>query len=262
MAHERGAIGPRNFDATTRFTDVRSAGDAAPCMSRVRLRAAIRRQGRLTPVSVVVRADLVEAHRCSLAHVAQPGARLSAARRVQIGAVARDAYLAGRPSPPWERPYGDPALDVAYRLARHAGTITEQWYEQIITEGMHPLEWVEIVGIVISTIPPVAFARAIGSVLPGFPDPVAGAPHGREADELAPATLNWVPVAAPADKTASVVQALSALPDEWDNLWRLAASQYMSDIQMADPKWNRGTLSRPQMELLAGRISRVRECFF
>ena len=209
-----------------------------------------------------IRVDLADAHRRSFAHVSAPGARLSAARRVQIGTVARDAYLAGRPSPPWVRPYGDPALDVAYRLARHAGTITEQWYQQVITEGMHPLEWVEIVGIVVSTISPVAFARAIGNPVPGFPDPLAGEPHGREADELAPAALNWVPVASPADQTASVVQALSALPDEWGNLWRLAESQYMSDAQMADPRWNRGTLSRPQMELLAGRISRVRECFF
>jgi hypothetical protein len=79
---------------------------------------------------------------------------------------------------------------------------------------------------------------------------------------LAPATLNWVPVAAPADQTASVVQALSALPDEWDNLWRLAGAQYMSDRQMDDPLWNRGTLSRPQMELIAGRLSLIRECFF
>jgi len=211
---------------------------------------------------VIIRDDLVDAHRQSLAHVASPGARLTGARRVQIAEVARDAYLAVEPSPPWVRPYGDPALDVAYRLARHAGTITEQWYEQIITEGMHPLEWVEIVGVVIATLPPIAFARGIGISVPDFPSPSAGEPTGREAAELAPAKLNWVPVAAPADQTASVVQALSALPDEWDNLWRLAAAQYMSDRQMDDPLWNRGTLSRPQMELVAGRLSRIRECFF
>ncbi len=211
---------------------------------------------------MIVRDDLAEAHRLSLAHVASPGARLTAARRVQIGEVARDAYLAVAPSPPWVRPFGDPVLDVAYRLARHAGTITEQWYEQIISEGMHPLEWVEIVGVVVATIPPVAFAHAVGLALPELPSPVAGKPTGREAAELAPARLNWVPVAAPADKVASVVQALSALPDEWDNLWRLAGAQYMSDRQMDDPLWNRGTLSRPQMELVAGRLSLIRECFF
>lgn len=218
-------------------------------------------QGRLALMGVV-RDDLAHAHAASLAHVAAPGARLPAARRLQIAAVAQEAFLAPEPTPPWVRPYDDPALDVAYRLARHAGTITEQWYEQVITEGMHPLEWVEIVGIVVATVPVVAFARAAGVPLPAWPSPVAGEPHGREADELAPATLNWVPVAAPADRTASVVQALSALPDEWANLWQLAGAQYMSDAQMADPAWNRGTLSRPQMELVAGRISRIRECFF
>ncbi len=210
----------------------------------------------------VVRDDLDMAHSSSLRHVVAPGARFTAARRAQIAEVARDAYLSAEPSPPWVRPFDDAALDVAYRVARHAGTITEQWYEQVITEGMHPLEWVEIVGVVIATVPVVAFARAAGQPIPVLPAPRDGEPHGREAAELAPASLNWVPVAAPADRTASVVQALSALPDEWDNLWRLAGAQYMSDAQMADPLWNRGTLSRPQMELVAGRISRIRECFF
>lgn len=209
-----------------------------------------------------VRADLADAHRRSLAHLAAPGARFDGATRVRIAAAACDAYLATDPPPPWARPHGEAALDVAHRLARHAGTLTLDWYEQVITEGMNPLEWVEVVGIVCAVVPPVAFARAAGLPLPALPDPVAGPPHGREAGELAPARLNWVPVAAPADRVASVVQALSALPDEWDNLWRLAEAQYMSDRQMDDPLWNRGTLSRPQMELVAGRLSLLRQCFF
>lgn len=211
---------------------------------------------------MIVRDDLVAAHSASLAHVAAPGARLTGTRRVQIAEVARDAYLAVEPSPPWVRPFGDPVLDVAYRLARHAGTITEQWYEQTITDGLHPLEFVEIVSVVIATVAPIAFARAAGLPLPAVPPAIDGEPTGREAVELAPAKLNWVPVAAPADQVASVVQAFSALPDEWDNLWRLAGAQYMSDRQMDDPLWNRGTLSRPQMELVAGRLSLIRECFF
>lgn len=213
-------------------------------------------------MGIKVRADLAEVHARSLAHVASPGATLTAARRVQIAQVAQAAYLDADPPPPWVRPFGDLALDVAHRLARHAGTITEEWYRQVLSEGMDPLEWVEIVGIVTATIPVVAFARAIGVPIPSIPTPVEGAPTGHIAHPLETATLNWVPVAAPADQVASVVQALSALPDEWENLWRLAAAQYMSDQQMVDPLWNRGTLSRAQMELIAARISLVRECFF
>lgn len=209
----------------------------------------------------VVRTDLREAHRRSLAHVAAPGARLDGPTRVRIAEVAIAAYLDPDPAPPWSHPYGDPLLDGAHRLARHAGTLTEGWYEQLVAD-VHPLDWVEVVGVVIAVVPPVAFSRAIGEALPTLPAPMPGAPHGREAEELAPARLNWVPVAAPADRTASVVQALSALPDEYDNMWRLAEAQYMSNAQMADPRFSRGTLSRPQMELVAGRLSLIRECFF
>jgi hypothetical protein len=42
----------------------------------------------------------------------------------------------------------------------------------------------------------------------------------------------------------------------------LAEVQNMSDRAMDDPLWNRGTLSRAQMELVAGRLSLLRECFF
>jgi hypothetical protein len=178
---------------------------------------------------------------------------------VQIADAAITAFLDPTPPPPWVRPHGDLALDVAHRLARHAATITLDWYEQVITEGMHP---VEIVGIEVAALPPVAFARAIGEPLPALPLPQPGEPTGNEAAELAPARLNFVPVAAPADRAPSVVQALSALPDEWSNLWQLAEAQYMGDRAMADPLWNRGTLSRPQMELVAGRLSLIRECFF
>lgn len=206
--------------------------------------------------------DLRAAHRRSLAHVAAPGTRLTAERRARIAEVAIAAALSADPPPPWARPYGDPLLDGAHRLGRHAGTLTEAWYVQMVEDGVHPLDWVEVVGVVVAALSPVLFSRAIGEPLPSLPTPVTGLPHGREAVELAPATLNWVPVAAPADQVAAVVQALSALPDEADNMWRLAGAQYMSDAQMDDPRWTRGTLSRPQMELVAGRLSLIRECFF
>jgi hypothetical protein len=98
--------------------------------------------------------------------------------------------------------------------------------------------------------------------VPELPPPLPGLRSGRLAAQIVDARLNWVPVAAPADAVASVVQALSALPDEWANLWQLSEAQYMGDRQMDDPQWNRGTLSRPQMELVAARLSLLRECFF
>jgi alkylhydroperoxidase family enzyme len=31
---------------------------------------------------------------------------------------------------------------------------------------------------------------------------------------------------------------------------------------MVDPRWTRGTLSRPQMELVATRVAQLRDCFY
>jgi len=213
-------------------------------------------------VQTIVRADLAEAYRSAFSHVTSPGVRFDGVRRRAIADAAISAYLDPEPPPPWVRPQGDLALDVAHRLAAHAATITREWYEQVVSEGLDPLEWVEVVGVVVAALPPVAFARAAGRALPGLPPAVDGQPHAREAADLVPARLNFVPVAAPADAVAAVVQALSALPTEWDMLWELAGAQYMSDRQMDDPLWNRGTLSRPQMELVASRLAAMRQCVF
>ena len=210
----------------------------------------------------IVRPDLAEAHAASLAHIASPGCCFTGAERLRIAEIAREAFLERDPSPPWVKPFEKPEHNVAYRLARHAGTLTEGWYRALLAEGLTELEWVEVVGIVVAVIPVVAFARAAGVSPPADCSPGDAVPTGARAPELVSAELNWVPVAAPADQQAAVLQALSALPTEWSNLWQLAAAQYMTSDQMADPAWNRGTLSRPQMELVAGRISKLRECFY
>ena len=71
--------------------------------------------------------------------------------------------------------------------------------------------------------------------------------------------MNW---RAAADRSAAVVQGLSAVPEEFANLERLAAAQYIPMFEMDDHAWNRGTLSRPDMELVAARLSAARECFY
>ena len=94
--------------------------------------------------------------------------------------------------------------------------------------------------------------------------PVAGEPTGDRPPELARAELNWVPVAAPADRVAAVVQAYSAVPGEHRNTWRMAAAQYIPEGEMMHADWMRraGGLTRPQTELVAARVAQLRECFY
>jgi hypothetical protein len=73
-------------------------------------------------------------------------------------------------------------------------------------------------------------------------------PRGREADL-------W-------RRPVNVVRALSLVPDEVRALREQVSAHYLSPDEVPDPRARRGTLSRPQMELVAGRVSALRECFY
>lgn len=223
---------------------------------------------------VLVRDDLAEAHRLAWEHVAAPGSWFTGAQRVELAGTVVLAVAHADPLPPWvavtltdllppSRVAPDLAHDAAYRLARHAGTITEDVY-RLFADGLGELPYVELCSLV-STVAAVAhFCRDIGVPVPPLPDAVAGDPTGERPAELAVATLNWVPVAAPADQVAAVVQAYSAVPREWANTWRMADAQYMPEPEMVHPDWSRraGGLTRAQMELVAAEVARRRDCFY
>jgi hypothetical protein len=220
-----------------------------------------------------IRIDLAEAHRRAWDHLASPGTWWTAAERIELASTVRLAIDDDEPVPPWvgvtstdrlpsDRVAPDAAHDVAYRIGRHAGTITSDIARSAM-DAIGPLPYVELCAIASSVAAVVHFCRNVGIDVPAFPDPIDGEPS-RERPELAVAELNWVPVAAPADQTAAVVQAYTAVPAEHANTWRMAAAQYMPDAEMVHPDWMRraGGLTRAQMELVAARVAKLRECFY
>jgi hypothetical protein len=225
-------------------------------------------------VAVTVRDELAEAHRLAWEHLAAPGSWWTARQRVEVAATALLAIADADPLPPWvpvtstgrlEHDLNAPrtAHDVAYRLARHAGTITVDVYRAAAGE-LGELPYVELCAIV-STVAAVAhFCRNIGTPVPPLLAAIDGAPTGERPDRLAQPRYNWVPVAEPADEVAAVVQAYTAVPGENRNTWRMADAQYMPPHEMLDPAWSRraGGLSRAQMELVAARLTRLRDCFY
>jgi hypothetical protein len=62
-------------------------------------------------------------------------------------------------------------------------------------------------------------------------------------------------------QTANVIRALSLVPDAVRQLLDLSAAHYISMDNFMDLTWGR-SLSRPQMELIADRVSALRECFY
>jgi len=220
-----------------------------------------------------VRSDLATVHRQAWDALALPGTWWSGAQRVELAATAVAAMTDTSPMPPWTAPstvdgwlgadLAAPAVahDAVYRIAAHAGTLSEAWYVHVADE-LGDLAYVEIVGIASTVAAVVAFRRAAGLEQWELPRPVAGEPSRLVPPDLVAAELNWVRVRSPADQTAAVVQAYSSVPAEHQRLWMLADAQYIPNLEMMDPRWTRGTLSRPQMELVAARVSQLRECFY
>jgi hypothetical protein len=222
---------------------------------------------------VHVRADLVAAHRGAWAALARPGTWWTGRQRAELAATALAAMTASDPLPPWiapstvdgwlteDRSAPNAAHDAIYRIAIHAATLTEPWYIEMRDE-LTDLAYVEIVAIACTVADVVAFRRAAGLDPWDLPSPVDGEPSRTIPEGLVQAGMNWVRVTSPADETAAVVQAFTSVPAELDRLWTLAAAQYIPNLEMVDPLWTRVTLSRPQMELVAARISQLRECFY
>jgi len=225
-------------------------------------------------LSITVREDLADAHRLAWEHIATPGSWWSGAERVELARTALVAIEDADAPPPWipitstNRLAADlvapgAAHDLVYRVTRYAGTMTASVHRAAADE-LGELPYVELCAIS-STVAAVAyFCRNIGEPVPPLPQPIDGAPTREQPEHLAQPRYNWVPVAAPADEAAAVVQAYTAVPDEQRNTWRMAAAQYMPADEMVDPDWRRrpGGLSRAQMELVAARLTKARDCFY
>ena len=162
----------------------------------------------------------------------------------------------------------DVAVDVTYRIARHAGTITGSVADAVISRlGESPvggLRYVELCSVVSATAAVVSFHRNVGLPIPEFPAAVDGEPTRERPEEIAGAELNWVPVAAPADVQPAVLQAYSAVPGAHTMTWRLASAQYIAPEEMVHAGWMRRSdgLTRAETELVAARVAQLRECFY
>jgi hypothetical protein len=132
---------------------------------------------------------------------------------------------------------------------------------------------VELVGIVVTTFSIDEFNRALGLE----PEPLPAAEPG-EPDHYRPSQAThitgFVPMlpedgatGAEADLwgkvTANVLRALSVVPDALRGWTGVAGAQYLSMKSMMQFTGDFGrSIDRMQMELVAGRVSAINECFY
>lgn len=229
-----------------------------------------------------VRADLAAIHAAQIDQLAQPGTWGSGAQRLSVAAEARQAgYLAGileKPAGVEEKPLlalPEAVRKTIHQLAADPREFNEASYRSARDGGLSDEEYVEIVGIVSRIVDIDVFARGIGVPLRALPTPVSGAPSRKRpaSAKLEHAWIPTVPNPPEGDAAANeiyegkpkpyIIRALSLVPDEMRRHVELEEIQYLPLKNIMDPKYDHHeAFTRAQVEVVAGRVSAINECFY
>jgi hypothetical protein len=120
---------------------------------------------------------------------------------------------------------------------------------------------VELVGVVSMVVGIDTFTRALGMPAPDLPEPEAGEPR-RERPAEVRVEGHWVPSVPPdAVAGANIRRALTLVPAEVAGFEQMASAMYLHLDDIMEFGRDR-TITRPQMELLAARVSALNQCFY
>ena len=244
--------------------------------------AAVDYQGAPAPV----RDDLRDTHRFLLDHIGAPGMWWTGQDRVAIAAESRGAArctlcqarkeslspgaLTGRHDGPGT--LGEHVIDAIHRIRTDPARLSKTWFDGVIAT-LDVGRYVELVGVTTLTTGLDYFARALGVDPLPLPAPQPGEPS-RYRPAGTKSGIAWVPMIAPEDATGleadlygdaeiipNIVRALSLVPPEVRALRRSSDAHYLPVAKISDPTVRR-RLERPQIELVAARVSALNECFY
>lgn len=238
--------------------------------------------------SVPIRDDLSGAFRQAWEHIAKPGCWWSGAERVAIAEEYRNARecslcLARKAAVTPNAVQGEhdnlgvlsnAAVEVVHRIGTDPGRLSKTWYDKTLDLGLSDGQYVELVGVLVTVNSIDAFHRALGIPPEALPSPQAGEASGYRPEGTA-LSGGWVPMIVDKDvaeaeadlfetpNVGNVTRALSLVPDELRNMHALSTAMYLKVTDIADFGASGGrAITRPQMELLAARVSALNECFY
>jgi hypothetical protein len=236
-----------------------------------------------------IRDDIRAAHRAYWRALARPGSWWSGAQRIAIARESRNAIicafcakrkqalspyaLEGTHTHANELPIA--AVDAVHRIVTDQTRITRRWVEDNVIAGLSREAYVELVGVVVAVFSIDGFSRALGLSVEALPEPEAGEPNGYRPVVLSD-DIGFVPTV-PADgavgeeadlwpnggRAPNVVRALTLVPQAMRDWRSLGAAQYLSFADMANFVGHpERSINRMQMELIAGRVSAINQCFY
>lgn len=236
----------------------------------------------------VIRPDLPAAYRTAWQMIARAGNWWTGAERVAIADEVRRAHdcrlCAERKTA--LSPYavaGDhdhagvlppAAVEAAHRITTDPARLKQSWYEELLTPDFTDAHYVELVGVVVAVVSVDAFHHALDLPIEPLPVPVPRAPSWYRPASVKPGAA-WVPMITrddargtaeediyPGERTGHVIMAMSLVPDAVRMLHTLSNAQYLDFVVDGFTTASHRALSRPQIELVAARVSILNQCFY
>jgi hypothetical protein len=236
---------------------------------------------------LAVRGDLVEAHEGAWAAIAAPGTWLTGAQRVDVAAEIRHAqgcaYCARIKvalSPDAVEgahetlgKLGAAQIELIHRVVSDPGRLSEKWSQSLLARGLSEGEYVEIVGLVAMLMVMDTCTRALGLPARALPAPKDGEPT-RYRPAGARKQAAWLPLVEPEDaveadgpmypspKAGYIYRGLSLVPQSLRDYWSLANCHYLPGHVVYQFDQSIRAISRPQVEIIAARVSALHQCVY
>ena len=155
-------------------------------------------------------------------------------------------------------------IEVIHRLVTDSGRLTEAWFQSVVDGGLSAEAYIEIVGLVASVIVLDSYARGLGEDLLSIDAPRReDSPPLRKTNPDVVDKGAWVPILA-AEETPgatllpsvpNILRAMGLVPSAIQQFFDIMRAHYgLANLESA--------LSRPQIELVAARMSSYNDCFY
>ena len=234
-----------------------------------------------------VRQDLAESHERAWTAIAAPGTWLNGSQRLAVAAEirkARDCAFCARIKAALS-PYalkgehetlgvlGAAQVELTHRVVNDPGRLTEKWSASVLAQGLPEGEYVEIVGLIAMVMIMDTTHRGLGLPLREPPKPAPGEPT-RYLPPGAKKKAAWLPLVEPEDavesdgpmypspKAGYIYRGLSMVPRSVRDYWALANCHYLPGEYVYQFGTSIRAIERPQVEILAARVSAMHQCAY
>lgn len=227
-----------------------------------------------------IRNDLIAAHERAWAAIAAPGTWLTGAERVAVAGEIRRAHacelcrrIKAALSPNSVGVHETARMELIHRVVNDPGRLSEKWALSVIARGLTDGEYIEIVGLVAMVMMMDTFRLALGLPPRELPEPKPGEPT-RYRPSGGRKQAAWLPLVEPQDATEAdgpmyptpragyIYRGLSLVPQSLRDYWALASCHYLPGEYVYQFDKSIRALTRPQMEIVAARVSALHQCVY